>query len=802
MITRPKTAGPNTTRPATHRQASFAYAAAPRRAACAKYRHRARTALAVGALLLALAGICPTGAATILPATISSDQTWNRAGEPYELHSDVTIQAGATVTVKPGVTIIAQGNWRLTVSGGLIVLTDGGTRAMFRASDPDAVGAWQGLYFTQGSTGNLKRCTIRSAAYGVLADSANIRLENCRVLLSALDALYVWGDTWLRMEDCTLQDNGRHGLQVQTSKPWGYVQGTTFQRCGGYPCLLKATCVELLSADNSYLDNSQDLIGVDCGSSPDIEDEDTWVDQGVPYELNAGGANQELQIAAGGSLKIRSNVRMYPPRRIVVAGELAVSGTGSERVTIAPPGSPTPGDWLGIAFSAGSYGRLANVTIRWAREAVSMDDASVELIKARIYDSELDGVYVGGTSDLQVAESNFRGCGRSGLRLPQPSSTGSVTDSRFVECGDYPVYAAASFIEGLGAGNSYARNARQAIGVSCSQDPDISDDDTWTAQTVPYDLSANAEGTYLRVAAGGRLELSAGVRAMGGGIGASGTLIAEGVDGNPVTMGSAATTPAPGDWTGVEYLPGGSGWLAYTNISHAQTGVSIASAGSVRLSHTTISDCAGDGVRVSGSATPIVRNCTIRDNATMGIRISDTAQPQLGIHGNGTNPGQNSLFGNGSYDLYNNTALAQRAEDNWWDATTVAGINARIYDYNDNPSRGAVDFQPFLTTQPAGLGTPSGTALAIMSVAAAPTAHGAAIHVSLSRPAEVQITIRNIAGRPVRELGANVESSGVVTWDRRNTAGTVAPAGRYLIEVTARAPDGSKARGLAMVELR
>mgnify|MGYP001166931158 CR=1 FL=1 len=62
-----------------------------------------------GALLAAVLGVAvlvvcrvPSAAATIVPAVISSDQTWTRAGEPYELRSDVTIQAGATVTVRPG----------------------------------------------------------------------------------------------------------------------------------------------------------------------------------------------------------------------------------------------------------------------------------------------------------------------------------------------------------------------------------------------------------------------------------------------------------------------------------------------------------------------------------------------------------------------------------------------------------------------------------------------------------------------------------------------------------------------------
>ncbi|MCD6362255.1 MAG: right-handed parallel beta-helix repeat-containing protein, partial [Armatimonadetes bacterium] len=733
------------------------------------------------------------------------DQTWTRANAPYELHSNVRIEAGVQVTVEPGVTIISQGDWRLTVAGSLTVQSNGGTRTVFRAPDMDAVGAWKGLYFLQGSRGCFEHCSIRSGDYGILADSAALQLYDCRVRQSSLDGVYVWGATRLRARDSNFKDNGRYGLHIQTSKPWGWIRDSIFDGNGDYACVVKATCVEMLGSGNTFKSNGKQLIGVDCGSSPDIEDDDIWVDQGVPYDLNAGGRGQELEIAAGARLKIRSGARIYPPDRIVVAGELLVSGTGRERVTISPAGTPQPGDWLGLDFNAGSYGRLANVTIRYAREGVNVDDATVELIHARIRDSELDGLFAGGASNVQVTDSIFRDCGRSGLRLPQAATGGGVTGCRFIGCGDYPVYLTATRAEIVGAGNIYRRNARQRIGVSCDLNPDIEDDDIWSPQSVPFDLTANAGGSYLRVATTGRLQLDPGVQVMGGGIGATGVLVIEGADANPVILGSAAAAPSPGDWLGVEFLPGGAGSIVHATLTWAQIGVSVASSGDIRISDTDISNCSSDGIRLSAGAAPVIRCCSIHDNGEMGVRIKDNAQPLLGIHGSGDNPGRNSLYDNALYDLYNNTPLAQRAEDNWWKQTTTAGIAARIYDHDDNAALGSVDFRPYLDTRPAAAGgevRPGAGTLAVMHVAAVPTGAGAAIHITLSRPADARITIRNIAGRPVRELAAGIGLSEVVTWDRRGACGTPVPAGIYLIEVEAHGDDGETARGLATLKLK
>jgi flagellar hook assembly protein FlgD len=74
----------------------------------------------------------------------------------------------------------------------------------------------------------------------------------------------------------------------------------------------------------------------------------------------------------------------------------------------------------------------------------------------------------------------------------------------------------------------------------------------------------------------------------------------------------------------------------------------------------------------------------------------------------------------------------------------------------------------------------------------------------LPSPAEVEARILNIAGRPVRSLcrhrACNAKRN-VLLWDGRSDQGMRVPGGSYLVEVTARGPDGTSGRALTPFRL-
>lgn len=93
---------------------------------------------------------------------------------------------------------------------------------------------------------------------------------------------------------------------------------------------------------------------------------------------------------------------------------------------------------------------------------------------------------------------------------------------------------------------------------------------------------------------------------------------------------------------------------------------------------------------------------------------------------------------------------------------------------------------------------------ALLAAAAAPTATGAQLSLTLAAPAAVTVRITNLAGRPLALLRPGTLPAGLqsILWNARSAAGTRVPAGSYLVEVAATSADGLSARTVTRLDLR
>jgi hypothetical protein len=186
------------------------------------------------------------------------------------------------------------------------------------------------------------------------------------------------------------------------------------------------------------------------------------------------------------------------------------------------------------------------------------------------------------------------------------------------------------------------------------------------------------------------------------------------------------------------------------------------------------------------------------------VLISGDARANLGNLGNSRtdDDGGNYFRTTNDCHIRNLTPFVVKAEGNNFGTTSRSQINAKIHDRRDDGSLGRVDFAPLM-----GGVMPTGTTEGVLTIASAtacPTAQGAQVTFSLSAPATVSATVRNIAGRPIRTLCVGKQSEAgpnVLLWNAQSDSGLPVPNGVYLVDIRAAAPNGTQARRLAQVRL-
>ncbi len=192
-----------------------------------------------------------------------------------------------------------------------------------------------------------------------------------------------------------------------------------------------------------------------------------------------------------------------------------------------------------------------------------------------------------------------------------------------------------------------------------------------------------------------------------------GVLIAKGSVERKITFSSAAEEPRMGDWYGIQLINSKQpSIIDYTLIEFAYNGITIKKNSSViRNSQIRLNYNAGISCEVKASP-PITKNI-ISENGYAGIITSLGAKPVLSLNlislneigvivfktsvpnlgnlkkGSSYNLGQNNIFENTDYDLYNHSAEQLIAENNSWG--NESSVNSRIY--------GSVDVRPFYRQQ-------------------------------------------------------------------------------------------------------
>jgi len=195
-----------------------------------------------------------------------------------------------------------------------------------------------------------------------------------------------------------------------------------------------------------------------------------------------------------------------------------------------------------------------------------------------------------------------------------------------------------------------------------------------------------------------------------------GSLIVKGHMERKVTFSSMSKEPRMGDWYGI-YIgnPKQISIIDYAIIEYAYNGVLIKKSNPVirnsqvrlnynagilcevkseaKITKNIISENGYAGVICGLGAKPVLSHNLISLNE-IGVVALSLSQPNLGNlkKGNSYNQGENNIFENTEYDLYNHTKLPLQAENNSWGNNN--DLDSRIYDAADDAQYGVVDMQP------------------------------------------------------------------------------------------------------------
>jgi Right handed beta helix region/FlgD Ig-like domain len=552
---------------------------------------------------------------------VASSTTWTRALSPYILSGTVTVNAGVTLTIQDGVTVLFNSAAQLSILGTLTAIGTAATPITFTSSAVNpAMGLWKNIIFQAGSSafsqisyatidygGDVNNGTVLSGGNGEvivaggsptfdhLTVNASSRLgfdlvggaamiRNSTVTGNNWSGISVWNAT-ATLTDSSFSGNAQDGIQVWNSSS-ASLNNVALSSNGGYAIQMHSSAqLSTISGVTASSNGSGNVIGLNPGTTPISG---AW-HAGLPYRVL--GSSPVVSVPAAGALTIDPGVTVQFPAggQLSVNGRLSAIGTSASPIVLTSSSpSPTRGSWGDVFFQSGSstLSQMSYVNVMWGGNR-GTDSGAVVIVGGNptfdhvmVSNSSTHGFNMGGTPSTSFATiKNCTSTSNGWYGLSVWTATATVTDSTFANNVD----------RGLGVFNtssasltnvSSTNNGTYAIqldpsaqiasmsGVTASGNAsgDVIAMNAGTTPTasawhagLPYRLLGTS--AVISVPANGVLTVDPGVTVQfpaSGQLSVSGKLLAVGTAANPILFTSSSATPTKGSWGDVYFQPGSS----------------------------------------------------------------------------------------------------------------------------------------------------------------------------------------------------------------------------------------------------
>ncbi|MEX0321331.1 MAG: right-handed parallel beta-helix repeat-containing protein [Puniceicoccaceae bacterium] len=542
--------------------------------------------------------------ATDVSGTIASDTTWDTAGSPWVIIGNVTVPAGVTLTIDPGVIVTVNRYHELVVQGTLNANGVNGNPVLFSGSDPSA-GWWAGIRIADTGSATLEYCELSHGGY------------------YNGGTVYKTGSGSLSISNCTIRDSSTAGLRILSGFSSLLSENNTFEN--------NANGVQL-GLNVSFSDTTSTFSG--NTSAQVIADGGTHTEN-VSWQLSSGSAitltsNHTVQEGATLTVNPGTIVKLVRYAGLVVDGQLIAEGTQGEPIHF------TSSEDDSVGGDSNNNGDATTGSPDWWASIHVRNNGSATLNYCRItyggyYNAS--AVYKLGTGSLSIRNSILRLNNGAGLRLISGFSS-FVTENNTFEENTHGVR--------LGLDTSFSdttstftnNTAAQVLADSGTHTTDV----TWELSPA-YSILVTGNHT---VAAGNKLTLQPGLILKFGryaGLYIDGTLEAMGSVAQPIHFTSSRDDTIGGDsdndggadapfrdwWASVQVRNTGSAVFENCHFAYAgyydKAGIYMLGTGALTVTDSSFRETNGAGIRLqNGYSSFTSLDNSFHDNV-YGVRL-------------------------------------------------------------------------------------------------------------------------------------------------------------------------------------